>query len=133
MLKKDMILGFCPTAPDHGFHPTRQCGTTDGSRGKTDLAQTYDMVDDSWREEFALGHLSDRDREKVLGILSKHRAMWDGHLGTFTATSHRIELVPDARPVHCQPYRAGPHARQAETTELEKMLRSGVIEPGTSD
>jgi Reverse transcriptase (RNA-dependent DNA polymerase) len=59
--------------------------------------------------------------------------MWDGHLGTFTATSHRIELVPDARPVHCQPYRAGPNAQLVETTEVESMLRSGVIEPATSE
>jgi hypothetical protein len=46
--------------------------------------------------------------------------MWDGHLGTFTANSHRIESIPEARPVHCQPYRAGPQARQAGDTEVEK-------------
>jgi hypothetical protein len=91
------------------------------------------MADDSWRDEVALGHLSERDKEKVLGILSNHRAMWDGHLGTFTATSHRIELIPEARPEHCQPYRAGPQARQAEATEVEKMLQAGVIEPATSE
>jgi hypothetical protein len=50
-------------------------------------------------------------------------------LTTLKATFHRIELVPDSRPVHFQPYRAGPNSRQAETTEVEKMLRSGVIEP----
>jgi hypothetical protein len=133
LLKKDMVLGFALPHPTMVFTLPDNEGQPTAPEGKTDLAHTEDMADDSWREEVALGHLSDRDRERVLDILSKHRAMWDGHLGTFTATSHRIELVPDARPVHCQPYRAGPNARQAETTEVEKMLRSGVIEPATSE
>jgi hypothetical protein len=91
LLKKDMGLGFALphltmvfTLPDNVGQPT-------APEGQTDLAHTESMADESWREEVALGHLSDWDRDKVLGILSKHRAMWDEHLGTFTATSHRIE------------------------------------------
>jgi Reverse transcriptase (RNA-dependent DNA polymerase) len=133
LLKKDMVVGFAlphPTMvfnlPDSGGHPT-------APEGKPDLAHTDAMEDESWREEVALGHLSERDKEEVLGILRKHRAIWDGHLGTFTATSHRIELIPEARPVHCQPYRAGSQTRQAEATEVEKMLQAGVIEPATSE
>jgi hypothetical protein len=110
LLKKDMVLGFALphqtmffTLPDNAGQPTVP-------EGRTDLDRTDAMANDSWREEVALGNLSYWDRGKVLGILSKHRSMWDVHLGTFTAPSHRIELVPDARPVHCQPYRAGPNA-----------------------
>ena len=81
----------------------------------------------------SLGHLEEDERQRMLAMFTRHQSMWDGHLGTFTATSHRIELVPDARPVHCHPYRAGPRARQAETAEVEKMLREGVIEPATTE
>jgi hypothetical protein len=133
LLKKNMVLVFALPHPTIIITLPYNAGQYAAPEGKTDLAHTDAMADVSWREEVALGHLSDRDREKILGILSKHRAMWDGHSGTFTATSHRIELVPDARPVHCQPYRVGPNARQAETTEMAKMLRSGVIKPATGE
>jgi hypothetical protein len=128
-----MGLGFALPHPTMVFKLPDNAGQPTAPEGKTYFSHTDDMADDSWREEVALGHLIDRDRDKVLVILSKHRAKWDGHLGTFTATSHRIELVPDTRPVHCQPYRAGPNALQADTTEVERMLRSVVIEPTTSE
>jgi hypothetical protein len=59
--------------------------------------------------------------------------MWDGHLGTVKATSHRIEILPGAKPIHSQPYRAGNRARAAEKEEIEKMVAQGVIEPATCE
>jgi hypothetical protein len=50
----------------------------------------------------------------VMRTLEPHKDMWDGHLGTVTATQHRIQLTPDAQPVHSQPYRAGTRERAAE-------------------
>ena len=133
LLKKDMVLGFALPHPTMIFAVPDSAGPGMTPEEQTDTAPDTTVVDDSWREEVALDHLGDSDKARVLGMLSKHRAMWDGHLGTFTATSHRIELIPEARPVHCQPYRAGPQARQAETTEVDKMLKAGVIEPATSE
>jgi transposase InsO family protein len=133
LLKKDMVLGFALPHPTMILTLPDCPGPDTEPAGQTDAENLTAVADDSWREEVALGHLGDKDRARVLDMLSRHRAMWDGHLGTFTATSHRIELVPDARPVHCQPYRAGPQARQAETTEVDKMLKAGVIEPATSE
>jgi hypothetical protein len=48
--------------------------------------------------------------------------MWDGHLGTVAATTHRIEVTAGSKPVHCQPYRAGARARSAEKEEIDRML-----------
>jgi hypothetical protein len=69
----------------------------------------------------------------VFKMLEPHRHMWDGHLGTVQATSHRIEVTPGSRPVHCQPYRAGNRARIAEKEEINCMLAEKFIEPTTCE
>jgi Reverse transcriptase (RNA-dependent DNA polymerase) len=86
-----------------------------------------------WRESVDLAHLLPQERTKVFELLKKHRTMWDGHLGKVQSTSHRIELIPGAKPVHAQPYRAGVRAREAESSEIQRMLKAGVIEPSTSE
>jgi hypothetical protein len=85
------------------------------------------------RESVDLDHLSPSERTAVLDLLEKHRSMWDGRLGHAHTTSHRIELTPGAKPVHCQPYRAGSRAREAESAEIQRMLKAGVIEPATAE
>lgn len=59
--------------------------------------------------------------------------MWDGRLGTVSASKHRIDLVPGAKPVFQPPYRAGPRQRELEKMEIDKMLEADVIEPSTSE
>jgi hypothetical protein len=59
--------------------------------------------------------------------------MWDGHLGHVHSTSHRIDLVSGAKPIHAQPYRAGPRAREADSAEVQRMLKERVSEPANSD
>jgi hypothetical protein len=59
--------------------------------------------------------------------------MWDRRLGHVQITSHRIELVNGASPVHAQPYRAKARAREAESSEVQRMLKAEVIEPATSE
>jgi hypothetical protein len=85
-----------------------------------------------WKTEVNLDHLVSSLREKVLGMLATHRQLWDGRLGRVSATSHHIDLTPGARPVHCQPYRARPRAREAESAEVRRMLEAGVIESASS-
>ena len=86
-----------------------------------------------WKQEVDLAHLMPQEREKVLAMLSKHRTMWDGRLGQVHSTAHRIQLIPGAKPAYSQPYRAGTKAREAESSEIHRMLRAGVIEPATSE
>jgi RNase H-like domain found in reverse transcriptase/Reverse transcriptase (RNA-dependent DNA polymerase) len=80
-----------------------------------------------------LAHLLPQQRETVFHLLAKHRKMWDGRLDRVNATTHRIDLVPGAKPVHSQPYRAGPRAREAESAELQRILKEGVIGPASSE
>lgn len=87
----------------------------------------------AWQEEVDLSHLDSEERGAVLDLLEPHKKMWDGHLGTVAATSHRIDVIPGSKPVHCQPYRAGPRARAAEKEEIDRMLEQQVIEPATGE
>jgi hypothetical protein len=66
-------------------------------------------------------------------MLEPHYPMWDGHLGTVKATSHRIEILTGAKKIHSQPYRAVHRARAAEKEEIDKMVAQGVIEPATCE
>ena len=65
-------------------------------------------------------------------MLKEFTPMWDGSLGTIGVTEHRIDLLPGTRPISQHPYRAGPKAREEEKSQVEKMLRAGVIEPAQS-
>ena len=49
-------------------------------------------------------------------------------LGESNTALHRIELIPETRPIAQAPYRAGPRARDIEYSDVRKMLEAGVIE-----
>ena len=74
-----------------------------------------------------LDHLPAHVRGQVRTMLAPYAGMWDGKLGEVRATEHRIELTPGAKPFRCQPYRAGPRAREAEQASVDEMLAGGVI------
>jgi hypothetical protein len=97
------------------------------------LPDRPEIEGDLWREDVDLALLTPQERERVFQILGKHRSMWDGRLGHVHSTSHHIDLVPGAKPVHARPYRAGARAREAESFELQRMLKAGVIEPANSE
>ena len=59
--------------------------------------------------------------------------MGSGKLGNLSVTQHRIELKTGSTPVHAQPYRAGPKARQVEEEQVSKILDAEVIEPANSE
>ena len=48
-------------------------------------------------------------------------------------TQHSIDLIPGACPFKSVPYRAGPKTREVEQLEIEKQLKSGVIELSNSE
>eukprot|EP00170_Pyropia_yezoensis_P000413 contig_2263_g414 len=72
-------------------------------------------------------------KEALERRLQEHRHLWSGELGKVEATLHRIQRKPDAKPVHLQPYRAGPHRRDEIEKQINKMLEMDVIEPSDGE
>ncbi len=138
-LPKDMVLG------DAMPHPTRVVTLVDeGERFSLDSGyatpsaspkeeELLTPTESSWKDEIDLAHLELHVRAEVFNLLEPHGRMWDGHWGTITATRHRIDLQPGARPVYSHPYRAGNRARKDEAEEIDRMLRTGVTEPASSE
>jgi hypothetical protein len=151
LLPKGMILGYAmlhPTGIVSLVEPAEEMAVRSVPRGLQVAlsSETYDMGMDPlplpdrpdvegalWKQEVDFAHLTPNEREKVLATLRKHRTMWDGRLGQVHSTAHRIQLVPGAKPAYSQPYRAGAKAREAESTEIQRMLRAGLIEPASSE
>jgi hypothetical protein len=120
------VISIAGDAAEHAEH---QRTTPVPSEGEVDASKETRTLAD----QVNLGHLNEDENEAVLRMLEPHKKMWDGHLGTVTATQHRIQLTPGAQPVHAQPYRAGARARAAEEEEIQKMLAQDVIEPATCE
>jgi hypothetical protein len=97
------------------------------------LTDRPDVDGDNWKEAVQLGHLPTADRAEILDMLKKHRSMWNGRLRQVHSTAHRIDLLPGQKPMHCQPYRAGPRAQALGSAEIQRMLKAEVIEPATSE
>ena len=137
VLLKNQVLGFADQAPstvleisfDDGktpsvFHPNDK-PTEASTTGTENNPPTIDDID--------LNHLPTDIQEKARKLLSKYDHMWNGKLGKISVTEHRIKLKDDAQPVHLQPYRAGPKAREFEQTEVRRMMEDGVIEHAQSE
>ena len=95
---------------------------------------TKERVPDDWESHVSLSHIKDEPlRAEIMAVLRKHSSMWDGNLGTISATEHRIELEEGTKPLRSIPYRQGPAMRTKVAEEIEKMLNAGVMEPATSE
>ena len=70
---------------------------------------------------------------RVIWMLEKHADTWSGALGEIAATTHRIQLHPEAKPTRRAPYRAGHASRELITKQIDKMRDAGVIEPTQSE
>jgi len=71
-------------------------------------------------------------RPQVLALLEKHRALWNGHLGSIKATEHRIELKPGSKHVRLNPYWIGPRTRELIKAQVDRLLKLKGIEPSES-
>ena len=50
-------------------------------------------------EDLDLSHVPGRLRERFRRMLKKYSKMWDKTLGEINTTVHRIELIPETRPI----------------------------------
>ena len=124
-LRKGVIVGMADGRPEYVICPLLTEGRTE-----TD-SLTPDQ--ESWISEVNLDHLEERLRKKVLTLLRNYASVCDGSLGTIKGTSHRIEIVPGAKPIYQQPYRCGIERRKAEEAEVQRMLQAKVITPSNAE
>jgi hypothetical protein len=73
------------------------------------LPDTPDVEWDTWKEAVKLDHLPTADRTEILGMLKKHRSMWNGRLGQVHSTAHRIDLIPGQNPCTVSPTELDPN------------------------
>lgn len=69
----------------------------------------------------------------MLLLPEKLEHLWSRHLGSITATEHRVELNPGPKPVRMNSYRIGPRTRERIKVQVDSMLKLKVIEPSHSD
>jgi Reverse transcriptase (RNA-dependent DNA polymerase) len=87
---------------------------------------------DNWWKQVDVDLLSTEERAQLRSVLTKHASMWDGTLGAIRGVFHRID-TGDHAPVHLQPRRAVPAARETERAEVRRMLDAGVIEESEAE
>lgn len=69
---------------------------------------------------------------RVLLLPEKLEHLWSRHLGSITATEHRIVLNPGSKPVRINPYWIDPRTRELIKVQVGSMLKLKVIEPNHS-
>jgi hypothetical protein len=97
------------------------------------VTEDGDVNEDDWGDSIEADHLTPSQQGELKKTLDGFQNLWKkGRLGEVKGVYHRID-TGSATPVHAQPYRAGPAARQAERAEAEKLLKEGVIEPSDAE
>jgi hypothetical protein len=89
-----------------------------------------DVGGETWKEDLDPGTSDTAKREKCLPNAWKTSLNVGWEVKT---CPHPIHLVPGSTPVHSQPYCACAGAREAESSEVQRMLKAGVIEPTTTE
>lgn len=89
--------------------------------------------------DFNYSALSEKVEESSLENVQQHKLtemlkafckLFDGHLGRTSLVEHEI-VTADAKPVHLAPYRTSPAKKELIESQIENMLREGIIEPAS--
>ena len=83
---------------------------------------------------FHSANLSVHEEERLLKVLSKHRAAIGYTLNDLKGISttlyqHKINMEPDAKPVANHQRRLNPKMKEVARTEILKLLEAGIIYP----
>lgn len=99
------------------------------NREEPDQAEPPGEEPQSWEEDLHIGTEDRNLRPEVLHMLSEFKDMRFGELGMIKEMKHQIDLMPYASPISHEPLCTRPTALENEKTEIDRMLRSGVIKP----
>jgi hypothetical protein len=84
-------------------------------------------------DHFNLDHLPFKEREELDGLLTSFADIFSDVPGKTALVKHSIVLKPNSRPVRMHPYRVNPVKAELMRTELDLMLKLGVIEECNSE
>ena len=76
-----------------------------------------------------LKHLSQRQKDDLHKILSKHEKLFDGTLGVYPHKKFHIDIEEDATPVHAKPYTVPRIHLETFKKELMHLVNLGVLAP----
>ena len=102
--------------------------TTEAERIQRILDVKYAAAD---LEKFCIEqkHLSPDEQAKLWTSLNKHKALFDGTLGSWKMDPYNIELKdPDCKPYHARPYPV-PHSQMEKLkAEINRLVELGILE-----
>ncbi|GFV55461.1 retrovirus-related Pol polyprotein from transposon 297 [Trichonephila clavipes] len=77
-------------------------------------------------------HLHDKQMDRLRELLNKYSKCFSNNPGLTNLVEHEIQLVSD-QPVRTKPYRMSHRQNEILKTEINRMLKLGIIEVGESD
>ncbi len=84
--------------------------------------------------DFSKADLSPSEKQRLSQMLHANRDVFaadKSELGFTNIYAHRIDTVPNAKPVHMHFYRKSPEGKAETDRQTEELLRLGFIEPST--
>src|SRR5664279_5084785 len=74
-----------------------------------------------------LAELTPKQQSEFSAILSNYESIFSDKPGRTTLCEHHIELLPDAKPVFCRPYRLSPDKAKFLKEELAQLQNLGLL------
>ena len=76
-----------------------------------------------------LDHLTDQQKQQLKTVFEKYKTVFDGTLGKHPTAKIDIELIPNAKPIHQNPYPVPFKRKSIFQQELNNMTGDGVSTP----
>ena len=73
-------------------------------------------------------HLTHHQQQGLASVLTNFQPLFSGKLGCYPGYKAHLELLPNARPVHCRPYSVPRVHKDVFKTELERLCQAGVLQ-----
>ena len=74
-------------------------------------------------------HLNATQKEQLRSVMRGHEVLFDGKLKKYTGKKIRLNLIDDARPVHCKPFPIPNSQAEVFKKECKRLCEEDVIEP----